>query len=308
MKTKELFGLFRETAQSWSQDQVPFLAAALAYYTIFSLAPLSVLVIALVGIIWNESVARNQLIEQIQSLFGSDAAKFVGGLVTRTSVSSGSGWVTVFGAITLVLGALGVFGALRVSLNRIWNVRPIPPSDFKESLRRIVINRSISFGLVILIGFLMLVSLLVSTAVGGLDELFSQALPISEIFLECLNFVVSFVAITTLFALIFRILPDVEIAWKDTWLGATVTAILFLIGKTLLGFYLGNGNIGSSFGAAGSLVLMMLFIYYAAQIFFFGAVFTRVYAKRFGSHIVPAENAIPRIQSDIQVGKDPDVS
>ena len=299
--------MIKDSTEAWRKEQVPRLAAALAYYTTFSLAPLLVLLIALVGFLWEESVAQEQLLSQISVQFGSETAQFIQNLVSRASISSNEGWVTLLGAITLVFGALGIFSQLRASLNRIWKVRPVPPSGLIESLQINLLNRAISFGIVMLIGLLMILSIIASAAIGYLAEFFGQAALFSDILLEGINFAISFLVITILFALIFRLLPDVEIAWKDTWLGAAVTALLFLIGKTLLGLYLGNGDIGDGFGAAGSLVLIMVFIYYAAQIFFFGAVFTRVYAERFGSHIMPADNAVMIVKSQPAVSDPADI-
>ena len=254
------------------------------------------LLIALTGFILEESAVRKQILDQITAQFGAETAQFIQNLVSTTSGSGLGGGMTALGAITLIFGAIGVFSQLRSSLNRIWKVRPVPPSDFIESLQKNLLNRAVSFTIVLILGALMAASLLASAAVGSLDEILGRSILFSNTFLESINFLVTLLAITIFFAVIFRILPDVEIAWKDTWLGAAFTALLFMIGKTLLGIYLGNGGVGSGFGAAGSLVLVLVFIYYAAQIFFFGAVFTRIYAERYGSRILPADDALPRIE------------
>jgi len=187
----------------------------------------------------------------------------------------------------LLFGALGVFGELQNSLNTIWEVKPKPARGFLDGIKRFIVDRLLSFTLVLGIGFLLLASLVVSAALSALGEYIGARWPPADFWLELINFVISFAVVTLLFAMIFKFLPEVDIAWKDVWLGAMVTSALFSLGKFLIGFYLGRSEVGNTFGAAGSLAILLIWIYYSAQILFFGAEFTQVYANRYGSKIVP---------------------
>jgi len=199
-----------------------------------------------------------------------------------------TGWTaTLIGSVTLLFGALGVFGELQNSLNTIWEVKPKPATGFLDGVKRFIIKRLTSFTMVLGIGFLLLASLVISAAVSALGEYIGARWPLADFWLQFINFIVSFVVITLLFAMIFKFLPEIKIAWKDVWLGAAVTSALFSVGKFLIGLYLGRSQVGTAFGAAGSLAILLIWIYYSAQILFFGAEFTQVYANRYGSKIVP---------------------
>jgi membrane protein len=194
---------------------------------------------------------------------------------------------TLIGTATLLFGALGAFGELQNSLNTIWEVKPKPPTDLLDGIKRLVLKRLVSFAMVLVIGFLLLASLVISAALSALGEYIGNRWPMADLWLGLINFTISFLVVTCLFAMIFKFLPEIQIAWKDVWLGAAVTAVLFSLGKFLIGLYLGRSHIGNIFGAAGSLAILLIWIYYSAQILFFGAEFTQVYANRYGSKIVP---------------------
>jgi membrane protein len=296
--------LLKQSYQGWKEDKASRLSAALAYYTIFSLAPLLIIVIAITGLFWQQQAVQQQVMGQIQSLVGADGAKFVSDLLTSASNPAKGIIATIVGIITLLFGALGVFNELHNSLNVIWEVEEEKPKGFLQTIKKVIIDRFLSFTMVLGIGFLLLVSLVISAGVSAVQTTIGTLIPLSEIILQIINLVISIGVITVLFALIYKFLPDAEIAWRDVGLGAFVTAILFSLGKFLIGLYLGNSAIASSFGAAGSLVLLLVWIYYSAQILFFGAEFTEVYANNYGSKIVPeGEEASPQSRKDVAPGQ-----
>jgi len=282
-----LLTLFKLTYQGWKEDRASRLSAALAYYTIFSLAPLLIIVIAIAGLIWQADIVRTQLLDQIRALVGVQGADFIAGMITNIGSPAEDIIASLIGIITLIIGAMGVFNELHNSLNIIWDVAENETRGFWQAVKKAIIDRFLSFTMILGIGFLLLVSLVISTGLSATQETISSTIPLSEIVLQTVNLIISIGAITLLFAMIYKILPDAEIAWRDVWVGAFVTSILFSLGKTAIGLYLGNSTVASSFGAAGSLVLLLLWIYYSAQILFFGAEFTQVYANKFGSKIVP---------------------
>lgn len=273
--------------QGWKEDRASRLSAALAYYTIFSLAPLLVIIIAITGLIWEADAVRTQILNQVQGLVGADGKEFITNLITRTGSPAEDIVATIIGIITLLFGALGVFNELHNSLNIIWDVEEEKTKGFLQTVKKVIIDRLLSFTMILGIGFLLLVSLVISAGLSATQETIGNALPLSEFIMQIINTIISIAVITVLFALMFKFLPDAEIAWRDVWVGAFITSIFFSLGKTAIGLYLGNSAVASSFGAAGSLILLLLWIYYSAQILFFGAEFTQVYANKFGSKIVP---------------------
>lgn len=279
--------LLKLTYQGWKEDKASRLSAALAYYTIFSLAPLLVIVISITGLFWEQSAVQSQVMNQIQGLVGREGRSFVSDLLVSASHPARGVTATIVGVITLVFGALGVFNELHNALNTIWDVKEEETKRFLDSIKNVIFSRFLSFTMILGIGFLLLVSLVISAGLSAVQETVGNAVPLSEILLQIVNLIISIGVITVLFALIFKFLPDAEIAWRDVWLGAFVTAVLFSAGKFVIGLYLGNSAVASSFGAAGSLVLLLLWIYYSAQILLFGAEFTQVYANNYGSKIVP---------------------
>jgi membrane protein len=297
--------LFKLTYQGWKQDNASRLSAALAYYTIFSLAPLLAIVIAITGLIWEAGAVRAQILSQVQGLVGAEGADFVANLITNTGSPSEDTVVLIIGIITLLFGALGVFNELHNSLNIIWNVKVEKPKGFLQGLKKLIIDRLLSFTMILAIGFLLLVSLVVTAGLSATQETIGNAFPMSEFILQVVNLVISLGVITFLFALIFKFLPDAKLSWRNVWMGAFVTSLLFTFGKTAIGIYLGNSAVASAFGAAGSLVLLLLWIYYSAQILFFGAEFTQVYANTHGSKIVPegeAKTAQPEAKATRKLG------
>ncbi len=305
MQPKNLFTLFKQTFQDWSADKASRLAASMAYYTLFSLAPLLVLVIAIISFILGSNAnVQQRVISQVGSTISPSAASAINGFINNQRANQGSGIIsTIFGVILLILGASGVFGELQDALNTIWNVRVSPKLGFFGMIKK----RFLSFTMILGVGFLLLVSLIISTAISAVAKYFGNLLPGAGTFLvQLINIVVSLGIITLLFALIYKYLPDAEIRWRDVWVGAFFTAILFTIGKFLLGLYLGRSSTTSVYGAAGSLVLILLWVYYSGQILFFGAEFTQVYARRHGEEIVPSKGAVRMTEADReQVGLNP---
>ena len=282
-----MFNLLKDTVREWREDGANRLAAALAYYTTFSLAPLLVLIIAIAGLAGGREAAQTQTMAQVEDLLGAEGRDFVQGMIESASRPSTGLLATIIGAVTLLFGALGVFGELQNSLNTIWEVKPKPAKGVLDGIRRFVFRRLLSFTMVLGIGFLLLASLVVSAGVSAFGEYIGSRWPMADFWLGLINFTVSFLVITLLFGMIFKFLPEIKIAWKDVWLGAAVTSVLFSLGKFLIGLYLGRSEVGNTFGAAGSLAILLIWIYYSAQILFFGAEFTQVYANRYGSKIVP---------------------
>jgi membrane protein len=270
----------------WSEDNAPRLAAALAYYAVFSIAPLLLIAIAVAGLVFGREAAQGQIYQELQGLLGQQGAASLQEIV-QGAQKPGSGIAAgLIGVVMLLLGASGVMGELKSALNTIWEV----PATKSAGVWGFVRARFFSFTMVLGVGFLLLVSLVVSAALAAMGTFFQGFLPVPEIVLHVVNFVVSFAVITGLFALIFRYVPDAKIAWKDVWLGAAVTAFLFTIGKYAIGLYLGKGSFSSTYGAAASLVIFLAWVYYSAQILFFGAELTQVYANQYGSRIVPEDD------------------
>jgi membrane protein len=285
---KTAFSLLKETFQEWSEDKAPRLAAALSYYTIFSIAPFLIVVIAIAGLAFGQEAVQGRLDEQIQGLVGPEGADMIQELIQNVRQPEGNIIATIIGIATLLLGASGVFGQLQDALNTIWGVTPKPGRGILGMIK----DRFFSFTMVLGVGFLLLVSLVISTVLSSIQGYFLGLFPGAEFILEIINFIVSFGVITLLFALMYKYLPDVKIQWSDVWIGAAFTALLFVIGKTLLGLYLGNSGVLSTYGAAGSVIIVLLWIFYSAQILLFGAEFTQVYAMKYGSRIQPDEDAV----------------
>lgn len=290
MNLKSALGLFKESFKEWKDDDALSLGAALAYYTIFSIAPLLLIVIAVAGFVWGREAVQGQIVGQVDQLIGKQGGVAIQTLIANAAKQGqGSGVLaTIIAAVTALFGATGVFAQLQKSLNQIWNVESKPGAGILAFVR----TRIASFGMILGIGFLLLVSLILSAGLSAVNTWMTGLMPGAEVLFTILNFVVSLALITLLFAMIYRFLPDVRIAWRDVWMGAFFTALLFTIGKFLIGLYLGRSSVASVFGAAGSLVIVLLWIYYSTQILFFGAEMTQVYARRRGAQIVPDRNAV----------------
>jgi membrane protein len=262
------------------------MGAALAYYTIFSLAPLLVIAIAIAGLAFGAQAAQGEITGQIEGLIGHDGARAIQTMVQSAHKPAHSAVATMIGFVVLLMGASGGFGEMQDALNTIWHVNP----DSQSSIRRIVKSRCLSFGMVLGIGFLLLVSLLLSAVLAALAKYLGGFLPIPAVLLHSIDFLFSLGFITVLFAMIFKLLPNVKILWSDVWTGAGLTSLPFTLGKFLIGFYIGKSVSASAYGAAGSLVIVDAWIYYSALLLYFGAEFTRVYATKFGSQCSPVES------------------
>jgi membrane protein len=283
------WAMVKQTFANWNEDKVPQLGAALAFYTALSIAPLLVISLAVAGMVFGEEAARGQIQQQMGSLVGEQGGKAIQQMIANASKPSEGILATVLSTVILVIGASGVFGQMQQSLNTIWEVQPKPGRGIFGMIR----DRFFSVAMVFGVAFLLLVSLLLSAALTSLGTLMNR-LPESLYWLsEAVHFGVTFVVVTLLFAMMYKYLPDVKTAWRDVWLGAIITAALFTVGKFAIGLYLGHSSMASSYGVAGSFVVLLVWVYYSSQILFFGAEFTKVYADCYGSRIVPSENAEP---------------
>lgn len=276
--TRHALQLLKKTAASWNDHNAPRLGASLAYYSLLSIAPLLILTVRICEVVFKKA-AEQDLLQQIGAIAGYSSAVAIEKLLDSAHHANGV-LATIVALVTLLFGASGVFMDLRDSLNTIWHA----PSRPSSTWRGVVWRRLVSFGMVIALGFLLLGSLILSAAITMVEKFFGKFMPLHlVIFSELANFLISLVALSVLFALIFKFVPDVPIDWRDVGIGAIVTALLFSIGKAVLALYLGTMGVGSTYGAAGSLVALVVWVYYSAQIFFFGAIFTKVYADTVGS-------------------------
>jgi len=264
--------LFRDTFERCLKHNTSLLSAALAFYALLSLAPALYLVVAAAGIVIGRSAARSEVISWSAQMLGSGGARFIGEVLDRGG--SGGSFATIAGVLSLAYGATVAFGALQDALNLIWEV---PPPE-RGYIKQFFIKRLISFLAVMIVGVLLLVSLLTDAITSAAGKLMPESLPATEFLLQTANFVASLILVTVLFGLLYRILPDSWVAWRDVWTGAAITAVLFSTGKALIGLYLGHTTTSTPFGAAGSVVIFLLWVYYSAQIFLFGAEFSEVYA------------------------------
>ncbi len=275
----DLLALGKKSVTSWSDDYAPSMGAALAYYTVFSIAPLLLIVISVAGLIYGEDAARGAVFAQISGLVGAEGATAIQGLLKSVNKPSESIVATIIGFVTLLIGATTVFGELQDALNRIWRA---PALVDKGGLWSLIRRRLLAFGMILTIGFLMIVSLVLSAVLAAVGNWLS-GFALWEVLLHAINFVIGFGVTTVLFAMIYKIMPRVNIAWRDVWLGAGVTSLLFSIGKFLIGLYIGKTSVASGFGAAGSLAVLLVWVYYSTQVFLMGAEFTWVYANTYGS-------------------------
>ena len=285
-----VFGLLKQTVQEWLGDKAPQLGAALAYYTVFSLAPLILVLLAIVGVIFRADPAGtwNKITEQMSYFLDPSAVQVVQSIAQKASEPGKSTIATIIGVALAILGASGVFGQLQDALNTIWGVKAKPGGGIWGFLR----NRFLSFAMVAGVCFLLLVSLTLESLLKAFSHYVQTVLPGGIVVALAVYFIFDFAVVVLLFAMIFKFLPDVEIQWRDVWIGAVITTILFGIGKWLLGFYLGSGAAGSAYGAASSLITLLLWVYYSSQILLFGAEFTQVYAARAGRAFKPTEYAV----------------
>lgn len=283
--------LVKNAVNFWRADNASLWCAALAYYTLFSLGPLLFVIISLLGLILSPTSIESTIHSNLNQLMGQQGASLTTSLLNNTQLSSHglNGLIgTIIGFVLLFLGGAGIFNHLEQMLNHIWGVKPNP----KVSLKEKAINQLINFSLVGVIAFLLLVSLIISTILASLGNVLSSLLPLANLTLQIVNFIVSFGVISLLFGFIFKVLPDVEVKWKSTWLSALTTALLFSLGKTLIGWYIGRSNVSSSFGATSSVVIILLWVYYSSQILFFGVELTKAVTLHYEQQIIPSRFAI----------------
>jgi membrane protein len=276
MNFKQLFGVFREAFREFGEDKVPRLAAALAYFALFSLAPLLVIAIAIAGFVFGEEAARGEIVAQIQSVIGETGGKAIQEMIENAGKQEEQGaFAAIAGVVALLFGASGVFGQLKDTMNTVWGVE----EKKKGGIVALIRQRFWSFTMVLGVGFLLLTSLIISAALAAVGTFMEGHLPGGEMLWQIVTFAVSFATITLLFALIFKYVPDTKIEWSDVWTGAAFTAFLFVLGKFAIGFYLGKSTVASTYGAAASIIIIILWLYYSGLILFFGSEFTEVYSR-----------------------------
>ena len=272
--------LAKATAAAWVDDYAPSMGAALSYYTVFSLAPMLLIVISVAGMVFGDEAARGEIFNQLRGLMGTDAAKTIEDLLTSVSEPKKGVAASTIGIVLLLIGATGVFGELQDALDRIWRA---PARDRSGGFLGLVRARLLSFGMILGVAFLLMVSLVVGAATAALGKWWSGAFGSWEVLAQSVNIVLGFAVTTLGFAMIYKLMPRVRVQWRDVWLGAAVTALLFTIGRFLIGLYIGKSGIASGYGAAASLIVILVWVYYSAQIFLLGAEFTWIYARTFGS-------------------------
>jgi membrane protein len=287
-QAKNLIDILKETGTDWLDDKAPRLAASLALYTLMSLAPLLILAVSVAGLLFGDDAARGQIAHQLSGVLGEKGALAIQAILANAKTPSSGVLGTVVGLALALFGASGVFGELQGTLNAIWDVDSRPGRGVWGFVR----DRFFSFTLVLGVAFLLLVSLVLSAGLAAVGAYFSHTLPGGAVLWQVLNFLISLGITTLLFATIYKVVPDVDIHWRDVWVGATATAVLFTLGKLGIALYVGRSTVASPFGAAGSVVALVVWVYYSAQILFFGAELTQVYARRHGSRIEPTKNAV----------------
>ncbi|MBE9171169.1 YihY/virulence factor BrkB family protein [Pleurocapsales cyanobacterium LEGE 06147] len=289
LRFRQLWKLIKGTASEWQFNEVSLLASSLAYFTIFSIAPLLIIVIMIVGAIFGEAAVQGELVGQIQDVVGKQGAQFIQTAIANVREDTDGGpFRLIFSLGFLTFGASGVFAQIQNALDKIWEVKPEPKRHIFHFIRK----RLLSFAMVLVIAFLLLVSLVVNMALALLFDALSNYLPALGYLWQVMSFLLSFTIIVLVFAAMYTILPDAKVAWRDAFVGAMITAILFMSGQYLFGVFLNQTDFGSAYGVAGSLVIIITWIYYTAHILFIGAEFTKVYARQHGSKIVPEEYAV----------------
>ncbi|PWU07719.1 MAG: ribonuclease BN [Terriglobia bacterium] len=279
VSTASVWDLIKRTVANWNKINAPRLGAALSFYTMMSLAPLLVVAIGIAALVFGRQAVEGQIVWQIQDLVGEQGARAIQSMLAAASKPGAGSVATVIGFLILLFGASGVFGELRDSLNMVWGIQ----GNEGSGVLGLIKYRFFSFAMVLGIGFLLMVSLIFSAIIAAVGKFLGGLLPGPEAMLHIGSLLLSFAAFTGLFALLYKVVPDVRIEWQDVWIGAAVTSLLFSVGKFLIGLYLGKAGVGSAYGAAGSLVVLLIWVYYSAQVFFLGAEFTHIFAERHGS-------------------------
>lgn len=283
-----MWTLVKETFVKWHADNPGQRGAAMAFYAIFAIAPLLIIAVAIAGSVFGIQATENQIVGAIQDIVGPEIAIALQAIIKSASRSRSTGFSAIVGVVTLLIGAVGVLGELQSTLNAIWHVKPEPGQQFSRWIR----DQLMTLLMVLGIGFFLLLSLVISTGTAVLSQSITARVPSSASYWRWLDLLVSFVLITILFAVTYKVVPAVRIAWRDVWVGAVVTSVLFTLGKLLIGWYLAHSTIASAYGAAGSLIVILLWVYYCAQVCLFGAEFTWVHAHHYGSGILPKRGTI----------------
>jgi membrane protein len=296
---KGMVEVFKDSFRGFSDDKIPKLSASLAYYTVFSMAPLLIVIIFLCGLLLRREAVEGQIYAQLAGFMGSDNAAQLQQTIKNASIAGKGGLAAVIGAITLLVGATTVFAEIQDSINFIWGLKPKPKRGWLKMLQ----NRLLSFSVIVSLGFLLLVSLAISAIIDRFSERLQIYFPdVAVAIFYVINVVVTIAVVTTIFGVIFKVLPDAKIKWKDVLLGAITTAVLFMIGKFGISFYISKSNIGSTYGTAGSLAVLLLWIYYSSIILYFGAEFTKAYAMKYGSEIHPNHYAVTVKAVEVETG------
>ena len=297
---KTLWQIIKNTFKGISQDKILKLSGSLAYYTVFSMGPLLLVIISLCGIVLGREAIEGKVYAQLAGFVGDDTAKQLQEIIKNASLQGKSTIAAIVGGATLLLGATSVFAEIQDSINMIWGLKPKPKKGWVKMLQ----NRFLSFSVIISLGFLLLVSLALSAIVDAFSNRLAAVYPdITVALFYVINLLITFIITAIIFGVIFKVLPDARIKWKDVRAGAVTTAILFMLGKFVISFYIGKSNVGSTFGAAGSLVILLLWIYYSSIILYFGAEFTKAYAMEYGDPIHPNEYAVTTKQVEVETGK-----
>ena len=297
---KSIWEILKKSFSGFSENKVTKLSASLAYYTVFAMAPLMIIIISLSGFFLGQEAAEGKIYGQLSGFVGSNTAVQLQDMIKHASLAGKSKVAAIIGGVTLLVAATTVFAEIQDSINTIWGLKPKPKRGWLKMLK----NRFLSFSVIISLGFLLLVSLSISTLIDGFSQSLKQHFPdVTVIVFYVINLILTLFIITLIFAVIYKVLPDAKITWKDVLAGAIVTAVLFMIGKFAISFYISKSNVGSTYGAAGSLVILLLWVYYSAIILYFGAEFTKAYAVKFGAPIHPDEYAVTTKMVEVDTGK-----
>jgi membrane protein len=297
---KGIWEVIQNSFKGFGEHKVTKLSGSLAYYTVFSMAPLLVVVIALCGVFLEKEAAQGQIFSQLKGFLGTETAAQLQELIKKASIADKGIMASIIGGVTLLVGATTIFADIQDSINTIWGIKPKP----KRGWLKLLINRFLSFSVIVSLGFLLLVSLLVSTVLDGFSaQLKVRYEDVSVVVFTILNTLVTLIVVSSIFGVIFKVLPDAKIRWKDIVSGAIVTAVLFMLGKLAISFYIGTSDVGSTYGAAGSLVILLLWAYYSSIILYFGAEFTKAYALKYGEEIHPAAYAVTLREVEVEEGK-----
>ncbi len=296
---KGIWEVLKKSFTGFSDDKVPKLSGSLAYYTIFSMAPLLIMIISLCGLFLGREAVEEKIYAQLAGFVGHDTAAQLQEIIKKASLSGKSKLAAIIGGITLLIGATTVFAEIQDSINTIWGLKPKPKKGWLKMLQ----NRVLSFSVIISLGFLLLVSLGVTALIEGFSDRLKAAFPdVTVVVFYIINLLVTLIVTTLIFGVIFRVLPDAKIKWKDVFGGAVATALLFMLGKFGISFYISKSDVGSTYGTAGSLVIILLWVYYSSIILYFGAEFTKAYAVKYGSQIHPNEYAVTMKQVEVETG------